>query len=197
MSNYKNLQFKQSNFSILTNILSSQFIYTSPNKIPYLKKISVLIQALSPKKTHFWYLVLLTHHKPYVKTFRFSWKIRAQKVAFMKPKTKLTAWKIDIKKKFLLTFLRSVLFDLFSTQHRLEKRILKLEHNSVRVVIPSAPLTFKTSLLQTKNNYLIHIPLTFKFSWTNVSLFQKMFILRYWRIIHQPNIKFLDEEWII
>lgn len=195
MSTIKKLQFVQYNFSILTNILSSQFVYTDFDMLPRLKKLSVSIQVKGSKKTHFWYLSLLTNQKPYVEKFHPSWKTRAQKTHFASLKTKSMWWKLNIRKKFLLSFLQDVLFDLFYTQYNLERRILRLEASAIRILLPSASLTSKTLRLQSKKTYFIRIPLTFKFFWVNVSLFQKIFILRQWKIIKQPHIKLLDEEW--
>jgi len=193
MLNLQNAQFKQYNTSNLINILSSQFVYTDCNKVPLLKKLLLIIQVKAAKKTHFWYLTLLTNQKPYIKKFHSSWKNRALKNNLIRPRDKSTSWNISIKKKLLLQFLRSAIFDLFCTQYKWQECILKLEARSIRIKIPSAPLTWKTSMLQAKNHYVGQIPLTIKFTWNNTTLFQKIFLLRHWKIIYQPNIKNLDD----
>lgn len=189
-------QFKQYNYSVLTNILTSQFFYRNLNRIPRLKKITASILVKGSKATHFWYLTLLANQKPYVKKYHPSWKSRAQKKNLIRPYAKSTFWMVKIKKRFFLRFLRNALFDLFSKQRNVEKCILKLDANAVLITIPSAPLTSKTRGLRSKNGYLINIPLTFRFVWKNTSLSQKIFLLRNWKVINQPNIKSLDEKWI-
>jgi hypothetical protein len=192
----KTLQFKQYNSSILTNVLTSQFIYSNPNRIACLKKLSISIQIKGSKATHFWYLTLLTNQKPYIKKYHLSWKSRAQKKKLIKPYAKTTFWTVNIKKNFFLHFIRGILFDLFSTQRNFEKRILRVDANAISITIPSAPLTSKTWTLQSRNGYLINIPLTLRFIWKDISLCQKIFLLRNWKIVNQPNIKSLDEKWI-
>ena len=195
MSHSKNIQFKQYNRTSLNQILSSQFVYANPNEIPLLKRLVLIIQVRAVKKTHFWYLTLLTNQKPYIKKFHSSWKNRAQKNNLLRPKDKSACWNISIQKKNILPFFRMALFDLFSAQYRWQECILKLEAESIRIKIPSAPLTFKTSMLQAKNHYVGQIPLTFKFTWNSISLFQKIFLLRSWKVINQPHIKNLDAQW--
>jgi hypothetical protein len=195
MSTTQKIQFEQYNSTFLTNILSSHFIYQDYEKLPQLKIINLSLCTKNSKKIHFWYLYLLSMQKPSIKKFHFSWKAHIQRSNLIKPKIKSTIWQTSIKKKKNLYFLYTVLFNLFSMEHLLEKKILKFQENTIGIIIPSAMLNFQTIALRPRNNYFPTIPLSFWFNWTNITVFQKLFILRHWKILNQPKLNYLDEEW--
>jgi hypothetical protein len=63
------LQLKQYTDKTLTNILSSQFIYSSVQEKPQLKKQQLIIHSQQQKKTHYLYLFLTTKQRPYAKKY--------------------------------------------------------------------------------------------------------------------------------
>ncbi len=70
------LQIKQYQNNILTNILSSQFVYSSLNQKCELKRQELIIKNKKTKKIHYLYLFLTTNERPYVKKIYISQKIR-------------------------------------------------------------------------------------------------------------------------
>jgi len=119
MSTAQKLQFKQYNSTLLTNILSSHFVYRNYEKLPQLEIISLSISTRNLKKIHFWYLYLVSMQKPRIKKFHFSWKVHIQKSNIIQPKKKSIIWEECIKKKkSLFSLYRFVWFILYGTSFR-------------------------------------------------------------------------------
>lgn len=62
-----NSQIKQYQNAILTNILSSQFVYENISQKCELKSQKLIIQSKKKKNIHGLYLFLTTNRRPYVK----------------------------------------------------------------------------------------------------------------------------------
>lgn len=186
------LQLKQYSNKILTNLLSSQFVYVSTQEKPELKKQQLLIQAKQRKKTHYLYLFLTTQQKPYAKKYYASWKSASQRLNAIKSKPKAVSWQIHLPKSKFFANLAYILFTIIPTQTNSEKAILNFHGNQMDLLIPHAPLTTATISLQSKNSYMTDIPITWRWQWTNTSLFQKIFILRHLKVLNQPGLKRLD-----
>jgi hypothetical protein len=88
MLNIKKLQFKQYNKGLLTNVISSQFVYKNPNVLPVLNKVFTTIKAKHFKKIHFWYLSLLTNQKPYIKEIGIQKSKHIEKTLVLKSKAR-------------------------------------------------------------------------------------------------------------
>ena len=186
------LQLKQYTNKTLTHILSSQFIYQSIQEVPQLKKQELIIQTKKRKKTHFLYLFLTVKKRPYVKKYYTSWKMSSQKQSLLQSKPKNISWKVEIPTKIIFTLLGHMLFNVIPTQTDSEKTILNSQNHQLDITIPYAPLTRSTMKLQSKNNYLIDIPLTWRWQWNNISFFQKIFILRFFKVIKLQDLKRLE-----
>ena len=72
-------QIKQYKNTILTNILSSQFVYSSVNQKCEFKKQELIIQNKKTKKIHYLYLFLTANQRPYAKKYYVSPKNLSQK----------------------------------------------------------------------------------------------------------------------
>jgi hypothetical protein len=62
-----NSQIQQYQNAILTNMLSSQFVYENISQKCELKSQKLLIQSKKIKKIHYAYLFLTTNRRPYLK----------------------------------------------------------------------------------------------------------------------------------
>ena len=183
MQNYS--QIKQYQSMILTNILSSQFVYSSVNQKCELKKQELLIQNKKTKKIHYLYLFLTANKRPYAKKYYASSKNLNQKNNTVKTKAKSMLWKVIIKKNRFFEILYRMLFQIIPFQNNSEKKVLKLQENNLDLIIHYAPLTNKTVGLKSKNSYLSDIPLIWRLKWTNSTLFQKIFILKHMKILNE------------
>ena len=65
----KNVTLKQYTRGLFQDILTSQFIYSKPEKCTVLKKLFLLVETKKQKKIHYMYLWLLTKQIPYLKKF--------------------------------------------------------------------------------------------------------------------------------
>jgi hypothetical protein len=81
-------QIKQYKNTILTNILSSQFVYSSVGQKCELKKQELIIQSKKTKKIHYLYLFLTTNKRPYAKKYYISQKNSSKKNHGIKTKSK-------------------------------------------------------------------------------------------------------------
>jgi len=81
-------QLKQYKSTILANILSSQFVYSSVNQKCELKKQELIIQNKKTKKIHYLYLFLTANKRPYAKKYYISPKNSSKKTRVVKTKSK-------------------------------------------------------------------------------------------------------------
>ncbi len=178
-------QIKQYENKILTNILSSQFVYSSVNQKCELKEQELIIQNKKTKKIHYLYLFLTTNKRPYAKKYYISQKNSNKKTRVVKPKSKAVTWSVGIKNnKFYDNFYR-MLFQIIPFQNNSEKKVLKLQENNLDLIIHYAPLTTRTAGLKSKNSYISDIPLIWRLKWTKSSLFQKIFILKHLKVLNE------------
>jgi len=68
----KNVTLKQYNWSIFQHLLTSQFVYMTPENCIELKNLRLKIQTKKQKKIHYMYLWLLTRKIPYLQKFHPS-----------------------------------------------------------------------------------------------------------------------------
>ena len=68
----KNVILKQYSDGLLQNLLTSQFIYSAPEKRAAFKSLDLIIQTRKQKKIHYLYLWLFTKKIPYLRKFYFS-----------------------------------------------------------------------------------------------------------------------------
>jgi hypothetical protein len=186
------LQLKQYTNKVLTNVLSSQFVYSSIQEHPQLKKQQLIINSKKRKKTHYLYLFLMTTKRPYAKKYYIGWKSSSQKQNLVQSKPKTVSWHVEIPTNKIFDLLGKILFNIIPTQTDYEKPILNSHQHQLDVIIPYAPLTIHTIGLQSRNSYMTDIPITWRWQWNNISLFQKIFILRHFKVINQPNLKRLE-----
>ena len=180
------LQIQQYQKTVFTQILSSQFVYSCINEKCELKKQTLIIENKKMKKLYYLYLFLLTKKKPYVKKQYLVAKNFNKKNSLTKPKTKSVTWKVEIKNSKFYQIFSQMLFQIIPFQTNSEKKILKLKQSNLDLVLQYAPLTTTTFGLKAKNNYLSDIPLTWRLKWTkNTSTFQKIFILKHFRILNE------------
>ena len=186
-------QIKQYKKTILSNILSSQFVYFSPNQKCELKNQELLIQNKKTKKIHYLYLFLTANKKPYAKKSYASLKNLKKKSSGLKPKSRAMIWKVKIKASKFFAIISHMLFQIIPLQSHSEKKILKIKENSLDILIHYAPCTSLTSGLRSNNSYWSDIPLIWRLKWTNSSLFQKIFVLKHLKVLNE-NLQFKHLE---
>jgi hypothetical protein len=186
------LQLKQYTDKTLTNILSSQFIYSSVQEKPQLKKQQLIIHSPQQKKTHYLYLFLTAKQKPYARKYYSSWKSASQKLNAIKSKSKSVSCGVHFSKNTFYENIAHMLFNIIPSQTNAERPVLSSNAHALELIIPYAPLTSRTISLQSKNSYMTDIPLIWRVTWTNTTLFQKIFILKHLRILNQSGLKRLD-----
>jgi len=81
-------QIKQYKNMILSNILSSQFVYSTIQQKCELKKQELRIQNKKTKKIHYLYLFLTTKKRPYAKKYYIFSKNSNKKNRVVKTKSK-------------------------------------------------------------------------------------------------------------
>ena len=189
-------QIKQYQKLILSHILSSQFVYSKLNEKCELKEQQLIIQNKKTKKIHYLYLFLTTKKKPYAKKYYISTKNVNKKNRLVKPKAKAVTWKVQIKKNKFPEMLCQMLFQIIPFQNNSEKKILKLQEKYLDLIIHYAPLTTRTIGLKSKNSYISDIPLIWRLKWTHSSLFQKIFILKHFKIL-SDNFYFQRLEHVV
>ena len=188
-------QLKQYQNTILTNILSSQFIYSSVNQKCELKKQELIIQHKKNKKIHYLYLFLTANKRPYAKKYYISSKTMNKTGSITKTKSKAITWRVEIRKRNFYENLNRILFEIIPFQTNSEKKVLKLKENHLDIIIGFAPLTTKTFCLKSKNSYISDIPLIWRLKWTNSPLFQKIFILKHLKVLNEGiHFKKLENE---
>ena len=179
------VQINQYQKTILTHILSSQFVYSSLNEKCELKSHALSIEKKRKKKIYYLYLFLTTKQKPYVKEQHIVSKNLNKKNNLVRAKIRSVKWKVEIKKSHSNDFLSYMLFQILPFQTNFEQKILKLSTKNLDLVIPHAPLTTRTESLKPKNSYLPDIPLIWRLKWTKkTSIFQKIFILKHLKILN-------------
>ena len=87
-------------------------------------------------------------------------------------------------------------FQIIPSQNISEKKVLKLQKNKIDLIISHAPLTNRTMALKSKNGYIPDIPLIWRLTFSNSSLYQKIFILKHLRILNQ-DVKFKRLENVV
>lgn len=178
------LQLKQYQNTTLTNILSSQFVYSSINEKCEIKKQELIIENKKNKKIYYLYLFLTTNKRPYVKQQYIVSKNMKKTAA--KPKIKSITWKIEVKKLFFFRTFSQMLFKMIAFQTNSEKKILNLNGKNLNLIIQYAPLTTRTAGLKSKNSYLSDIRLFWKLKWTKkTSIFQKIFLLKHLQVLNE------------
>ena len=182
-------QIKQYQNQILSNILSSQFVYSAISQKCELKAQELIIQQKKTKKIHYLYLFLITKKKPYAKKDYIFSKNLKKKTQAIRTKSKAITWTVEIKKRNFYENIYLMLFQIISFQNNSEKKILKLQENNLVLFINYAPLTSRTQSLKSKNSYLSDIPLIWRLKWTKSSLFQKIFVLKHLKILNE-NFQF-------
>lgn len=186
-------QIKQYQSQILSNILSSQFVYSQLSEKCELKKQELLIQNKKTKKIHYLYLFLTTKKRPYAKKYYISQKNSNKKNPLVKTKSKSVTWKVEIKNKNFYEIFSQMLFQIIPFQNNSDKKVLKLQGPHLDLMIHYAPLTSRTIGLKSKNSYISDIPLIWRLKWTKSSLFQKIFILKHFKILNEDfNFKRLE-----
>lgn len=151
------LQLQQYQKTILTNILSSQFVYSSINEKCEIKKQELIIENKKNRKIFYLYLFLTANKRPYVKPQHIVSKNMKKTAA--KPKIKSITWKVEVKKLFFFRTFLQMLFQKIAFQTNSEKKILNLNGKSLNLIIQYAPLTTRTAGLKSKNSYLSDIRL--------------------------------------
>lgn len=189
-------QLKQYKNTILTNILSSQFVYSSIHQKCELKKQELIIQNKKTKKIHYLYLFLTANKRPYAKKYNISPKNASKKSRVVKSKSKAVTWMVDIKKYKFYEMFHRILFRIIPFQNNSEKKILKLQENDLDLIIHYAPLTNRTIGLKSKNSYISDIPLIWRLKWTKSSLFQKIFILKHLKVLNE-DLQFKRLEYVV
>lgn len=178
------LQLKQYQNTTLTNILSSQFVYSSINEKCEIKKQELIIENKKNKKIYYLYLFLTTNKRPYVKQQYIVSKNMKKTAA--KPKIKSITWKVEVKKLFFFRTFSQMLFQMIAFQTNSEKKILNLNGKNLNLIIQYAPLTTRTAGLKSKNSYLSDIRLFWKLKWTKkTSIFQKIFLLKHLQVLNE------------
>jgi len=173
----KNMILKQYTSGVFQYLLTSQFVYQTPENCMTLKNLRFKIQTRKQKKIHYMYLWLLTKKIPYLHKFYPSWKNNSSNI-FLKPKAKKYTLEVNILSKHKFEILHQVLMQIISTQINSEKPVWTFHQRHLSAIIFSAPLTKNTSLLQMKNTYFPSIPLSFQFHFSKTTAFQKLFFLR-------------------
>ena len=173
----KNVTLKQYTGGIFQYILTSQFVYSTPENCIRLKNLRLKIQTQKQKKIHYMYLWLLTKKIPHLQKFYPSWKNTSSNI-FFKTKAKKYTLEVNILSKNKFDIFYQVLMQIISTQTNSEKQVWSFHQKYVDAIIFSVPLTKNTYLLQMKNTYFPNIPLIFQFSFSNATAFEKLFFLR-------------------
>lgn len=189
---HKNFAFQQYQQISVKTCFTSQFIYSSLEDIPNLKRMDISIQTKKRKHIHFFYLWLLTGQIPYSRKFYPSWKNTGSN-PLLRAKAKIHPLKVSVRPKNKCVLLHEILAQIISKQLSSEKHVWNFEKNQVQVIIPASPVTPSTNFLQAKNSYFPTIPLRLYFTWNRVSAFQKLMILRTLKILSpEPKVKGLD-----
>ena len=181
-----NLQLKQYQNTIWTNILSSQFVYTNPNQKCELKKQALVIEKKKKKNIYYLYLFLITNKKPYVKKRYIVSKNLKKNTT--KTRSAGIKWKVEIQKKYFSNIWTQILFEIIPFQTNSENKILNLNRHSLNVIFQFAPLTARTIGLKSNNSYFPDIRLIWKLNWTkSASIFQKIFVLKHFKVLNEAN----------
>ena len=192
MTMLNSLQLKQYQNTILTNILSSQFVYSHLNQKCEVKKQELIIENKKNKKLYYLYLFLTAKKRPYVKHQYIISKNMKKNIT--KPKPKSIIWKVEIKKKKFVQNFMQMLFQIIAFQTNAEKKILGLNGKNLNLILQYTPLTTSTAGLKPKNSYLSAIRLIWKLEWTKkTSVFQKIFLLKHLQVLNE-NISFRSLE---
>ena len=117
----KNVTLKQYTRGLFQDILTSQFIYSKPEKCTVLKKLFLLVETKKQKKIHYMYLWLLTKQIPYLKKFYPSWKKKSANI-FFKTKAKKHSLQVTLLSKNKETILYEILMQMISKQTNSEKK---------------------------------------------------------------------------
>jgi hypothetical protein len=184
LNQYKNLT--------LTPILTSHFIYSTPEEIINLKAFRLELKSKKNQKLHFFYLWLLTGRLPYRR--KFSSFLKTPSISlFKRVKTKIQYLQVKLKSRKKTFILSEILAQIISQQINSEKKVWTFQDQFVRTMIPFVPLTKGTFLLQPKNNYFLNLPLVLQFQFSKSTAFQKLFFLRFLQILaSEQKIKGLD-----
>jgi len=188
----KNITLNQYKILTLDPILTSQFIYSTPEEIIKLKALRLELKSKKNQKLHFFYLWLLTGKLPYRR--KFSSFLKIPSISFLKRiKTKIQYLEIKLKSRKKFFILSEILTQIISQQINSEKKVWTFQDQFVRSMIPFVPLTKGTFLLQPKNNYFLNLPLILQFQLSKSTAFQKLFFLRFLQILNsEQKIKSLD-----
>lgn len=193
---WNSIQIKQYQKTILTQILSSQFVYSKINEKCELKAHEISIEKKKKKKFYYLYLFLTTKQKPYVKEQYIVSKNLNKKNSLTRTKIRSVKWKVAIPKSNANDLLSYMLFQILPSQINFEQKVLRLNAKNLDLIIPYAPLTTRTEGLKPKNSYFPVISLIWRLKWTkNTSIFQKIFILKHLRILSEfSHFKRLENE---
>ena len=183
---WNSVQIQQYQKTILTQILSSQFVYSKLEEKCELKTQELSIEKKKKKKIYYLYLFLTTKKKPYLQEQQMISKNLNKKNLLTRPKVRSVKWKVEIPKSNSNEILSYMLFQILPFQINSEQKVLRLNKKTLDLIVPYAPLTTRTEGLKPKNSYLPDIPLVWRLTWTkNTSLFQKIFILKHLKILNE------------
>jgi hypothetical protein len=122
-----------------------------------------------------------------------SWKNKGSNSALLRVKARKHYLHVAIRPVNQWTNLHEILEQIIASQLSAEKRIWTFKNNQLQVLIPMAPITLKTRLVQAKNSYFPTISLRLCFTWNGISAFQKLLFLRIFRILNRElKIKGFD-----
>ena len=188
----KKLTFEKFSNEFLPLILSSEFLYLTPNRIPTICRLRINIYTKRVKRIHSFYLWLLTGQKPFRKKFHPSQTRHSSRFSQRK-KTRSKHIQLTIQSSNAYFVLRELLFNITSKQMNYEKPIWRFRHKDIQLSIPITPLTRSTVRLKTKNNYFPNIFLRLGLTFSPSTAFQRLFFVKALKLIHaKPQIKGLD-----
>lgn len=188
----KNYALRQYQKTGLTQIFTSNFVYSNLENIPRVRRLRLNVETKKSKKAHSLYLFLLTGQIPYTKKFYPSWK-NSTSQAFLKPKKATHRVQVCVNPANRSIILSEIITQLIPKQLTNETPIWRFQGDKMIVVVPMASLIRNTGLLQGKNNYFPNFSLMLHLTFPKMTAFQKLFFIRVSRIIaSQQKIPGLD-----
>ena len=122
LSSKKNLILNQYKKLTFDPILTSQFLYSTPEEMINLKALRLELKSKKSQKLHFFYLWLLTGKRPYRRKFSSSLKTASFSL-FKKTKTKLQYLQVRLKSRKKEFLLADILDLIVSHQINSERRV--------------------------------------------------------------------------
>lgn len=171
------------------NTLSSQFIYGQWKEIDQLVNLRCQVFVQGTTSTHFLYLSLLTKDIAVFKEYfsKTKFKVLRQNRNKYTKQQKIVMSYVKLSHLALWKFIAIKLYSIIRSQPISEWTAFKFTLSELILTLWDMPLEYEMTKLLSEQQYIERFPIHIDLSINNVSLFNKLYILKALKLVNLPT----------